>query len=1046
MDNFSLEHNAIDAIINAHLSDTDMSQRPSMLTIVRPVWNAVVDAIYPATFVDAAFDYIFPPTHTKLHITKKMLAQPVATIHWNDSNARSTFSHMPPPMPTTQGGTHPLAAASRSASDMFINEYISTLGYSVYSVSPSTKDQRRGFSGTRVAYHFKDLNQEFQCDLVQANHVFKLVDVDYYIDMNCLLATGYPVMLYTMLPLTAGETVDNVSYHFEPRGDEDYLVSNFSGGSSYEHPLWDYCSDNVTVPVPSDWKYYCQNILNLTFVNKCTHFPNQMTDWRYFMDKRPVTFQTYKIERRRVNATHQIVLLSPVRRFTLTYNEHLQNTLPHARGLKRLKVINRDSQHVVFNITKDKIPQVSIGVIGIPLSITVPMSVLHFLTLRSRDPKHPISLAAIGTTLKSNDVEVPASLAGVVSSYLNSLLAIETGRFTPPWIDASVSSCVHYEPVSHTPGDVKPRSPNLFMKPLLLNQTYLPIPSKSSEMLAISQRILKVKPGDLKVKPFFKICVQEFVKYVFPKPHILSPEDLIALLARQSRPSQQRIIDGVLDDYHMAPDDREVLEIFLKNETARKLKDPRIITMMPPALKVRYSMAMYAFTDYLHANCEWYCPGSTPLEIANKVSKVCIDSIDTGVDLTDFTRMDGSISEPLRYFDKALLSRGFTPESVEGVLEDFGRTYARIARSKLGTKVEEGTHQGSGSPDTTPAQTTRNKFCRYYSMRRAGFDADYSYKVAGLFSGDDGLGKNHLKAEDQVKYAAELGLILEANISPPNGPVDFLSRHYHPSVWRGGTENICSYQRQLAKLHVSFLPPTVSAHDCALSKARMLALTDPNTPVIGPWALKICSLHPNSSKQVGEERQYERSLRLSEYSVCTDTYWMTTHILQDKNMSYDWIEHLEKQIEEAECLDDLLNLNTMFDGVDPAPPTTVSCVAGDDILEVPSAPPIEVLYKNTPSIQQAKAIVLTPQTKPANTQKPPQIRFGTFNYLANDPPYIPTIHVPAVNGKSARASKATSLAHTPPVASEPATTKQPKKSRRGKRGKNKPQPTATGSA
>jgi hypothetical protein len=79
----------------------------------------------------------------------------------------------------------------------------------------------------------------------------------------------------------------------------------------------------------------------------------------------------------------------------------------------------------------------------------------------------------------------------------------------------------------------------------------------------------------------------------------------------------------------------------------------------------------------------------------------------------------------------------------------------------------------------------------------------------------------------------------------PNGSfgVKFLARIYSPNVWFGDTNSTCDLNRQLSKFHTcTALPNTVTAIQKLVEKCRGFCLSDPNTPILGPFTTKVVAL------------------------------------------------------------------------------------------------------------------------------------------------------------------------------------------------------------
>jgi len=180
-----------------------------------------------------------------------------------------------------EGHTHGLSAAARTSASMFMEQVAQASGMDAVFYQGSAADQRHSRTITREWRWVKDLNVNPQCLSKEANDIVVMVDVDYYVDMPGFLGEHFrPLLMYSFQPSTAGKSDGDYKYCFDAENKVCYSVS---GGGFYRHQVWNYEGDSVTAV-------------------------------RKFMGI-PITFSTFALERKMVDVDHQVILISPLRKF-----------------------------------------------------------------------------------------------------------------------------------------------------------------------------------------------------------------------------------------------------------------------------------------------------------------------------------------------------------------------------------------------------------------------------------------------------------------------------------------------------------------------------------------------------------------------------------------------------------------------------------------------------------------------------------------------------------------------------------------------------------
>lgn len=139
-----------------------------------------------------------------------------------------------------QRHSHGKAATIRTGANWTIDQYIERTGGVPYTISMSMRDKT---DGQRPYYHIRDFVMSARDDPLIDSHIFKMVDIDYYADMEYWLSFGKPLVIYTFVPTIAGGKTVNASFHIE----NDRIVMPVNGGGHYSHMVWDYEHDFVTV-------------------------------------------------------------------------------------------------------------------------------------------------------------------------------------------------------------------------------------------------------------------------------------------------------------------------------------------------------------------------------------------------------------------------------------------------------------------------------------------------------------------------------------------------------------------------------------------------------------------------------------------------------------------------------------------------------------------------------------------------------------------------------------------------------------------------------
>jgi hypothetical protein len=698
------------------------------------------------------------------------------------------------------GHTHPTAAGLRTAARQYADLVALKAGAELYSIEMSKSDQRKGMRGSRQWRWNKDTKADNRLDPIRPNDFAWICDVDYYIDMPALIADEpRPYLMYTVVPeVAATGGCDDTAFCFNEQGE---LVSDVTGSGHYQHPLWDYGSDSTRAT--ATW---------------------------YGI---PYKTTTYAIERKQVAKHRQVVALVPLRQFGFLgtiFARWLLDETP----LRRLNpvVVGKDgSKFVTFTVMKDGVKHISVARPSSYVSATVSCEISDTIAGVAR-------LCTTNLMLPTVESHLPKDLARGQAVVLTEYHRAQCPG--PEHCVFPVADAVRDYSFSKKYDQNAKVKLQAFMNPLV-HAAYCPVNEQASEERAKQGRIENLKQQEPKYHPFREQCIREFANFVVGGCR-LAPVQYETIESKQIGAAQRVSLRKATVQGRM---DKRIAKCFIKAEAYAGPKDPRIITTFDDKVK----LGIGHFTLALAEHCKrfpWYGPGKTPLEIANRVGEICRAS--EFVNLSDYHRMDGTITETLRGVDRAIFMMAFEDYRTE-LNELLKLGYNNIAYLPHGTKFEQGTSQGSGNPDTSVAQTLRAAFTSYLAYRNVitptgcKLSPSQAFSALGLHNGDDGI-DGDLPQRNFVWASGKVGLRLEASIlQRGDRGVNFLARIYSPEVWNGSVDSMCDIKRQLSKFHTTVrLPDNVPPEAKLVEKARAWLATDRNTPIIGTLCQRVIRL------------------------------------------------------------------------------------------------------------------------------------------------------------------------------------------------------------
>jgi len=712
---------------------------------------------------------------------------------WRDQFRETPDPHTSERNPTH---THPVSASWRSSAATFARLLTNRVGAGLFSYQMSNADQRNGIRGNRAYYWHKDASVRPDGGQPSERDLVLMVDVDYYTDLpEILLEHENPVLLYTFQPTEVTCATGEFSFRFR---EDNQVVYSVSGGASYNHRVWQYGKDTLTVSGFAKNKSWC------------------------------VT-KTYLVERRKTNPHHEYVLLVPM---SLWYGipAMLSWFLLEGNELCHLEV-----NHGQFNVLDQQLQNGrtrSIARVGDYNCATVKQTVFDALSVVARTNSVKIGLATVLSWIDNDRVAATVLLDYFLSkadAHPMTIYPAENGIRTYQLMERKEQ----FDPEAK--GLMKP-----FMSPIL-PATFVPTATSSNEERAVKGRVLETQDeakklveaenGTQRPTQFLLNQMEKFAAFVFKDmKQPLIPAEIETVYARQPRPTQQSILQRA-----EAKTSKDACESFMKAEPYQDLKDPRLITTYDGVSKREYARVIYPLADYVVAHCDWYSFGKTPLEIAERIVYICQLST-LGINMADAARMDGHVTAIARELERVLLKAAFAPDYWAFALEQHSKQCHLRVYGKLGTNYDIEDQRGSGSAETALFNSFLTKFNDYLGRVLYGVDEEEAYYAPMCAAGDDSIACQFSRTCIGGTYIERAGRMVGQkieNVEAKRGEagVNYLSRFYTEEVWFGNAASTCDLPRALAKIHVTVAMP-LEPIEKLVQKLTGLWYTDRNTPVI----------------------------------------------------------------------------------------------------------------------------------------------------------------------------------------------------------------------
>jgi len=808
-------------------------------------------------------------------------------------------------MPAVKGHTHGESAASRSSASLLIDTIARQCGKNVVFFQGSAADQRNGRLTSRTFYWSKDQHVSPTPYRPTKDDMVAMTDVDYYVDMIRFLSANFrPVLLYTFQPSNVCKDSGEYKYTFN---ENDEVLYTVSGGGSYQHKVWNYNGDSIVVK---------------SSLFGCI----------------PWTHSTFSIERRQIDADHQVVMLTPVVRYVGVAAWFAASQIQGV-GLERLKVTTTNvtpcGKTIPFlRMTSNKTDgmYVHTGIANGYSSSTTRISVDDEIASQVRmNPK-----AVVVTTIKS---KLKTSIEGceILLEYHKTVSANTYGQ-TVSTVETHVRSYQFVKSIDEFEPEAKP-AVVAFMKPLY-DGAFAPSLTRGNEQRSIDKRVNAVK-DKTQLSPFLYKVIREYVDKLVPIKHTLHPYGEEELQERQKTPAQRRILE--VADFTDTPD--RVAKAFGKRECYPNIADPRNITTINGVDKRAYAYFIYAFAATLK-EFDWYAFGKTPIEVSQRVAEICSGAKFNGGN-TDFSRMDGRVGEVLRELERQCMMAMFMARYHDELLDLLRSQQGLKGRTRLGVLYHTGLGRLSGSMETSPFNTNDNAFVAFLAFRKSidpdtgtYYTPDAAWLKLGIYGGDDGITAD---VDPNIYMAAALSvgqkLTIEVRERGEVG-IKFLARQYGPTVWQGDHRNVCDFARLMSKFHTTItMPNNISAASKLFDKAYAAWLSDKDSPVIGQYLSALCRLAPPGFKFKNlDNRWMPFGLEEDVQYESTNADWAKA-LFNAQMPDFDSGEFL-KWVESIKTIEEAMIAPCFSKRVEPVTPPDSMAVVDDEIfISEPAAPP-----------------------------------------------------------------------------------------------------------
>lgn len=732
---------------------------------------------------------------------------------------RSTFTQSSPlPVSGYLHNPHMEMARLRKSASNMIDKWINESGRRIYSWSSSRADagsklqNDTGHDRWRSYYDSKDMGQRPRNDSCTADHVVKMVDVDWYVaewEFAEILFTGSPIAMYTY-------NLDSVYYTGSEgvnvlRGDQ--FTSSCAGGAQYTHKLWNWNRDLVVFVRP------CGGVV---FANVETIAMPGPKDNDY---------------------GRCVVALIPICSVALDGQWLMQ------------ALLSKEDQRIKHVSGVKEAP----GMFSLHNGRTYSLFVepASFYSFPSQDWAN---LLAASKTHNNLSVSTIQRFTGKEGEYALRRALSEIAICTNPVNYANLlgSRPRHFTLLYTDLPDEAKLSGTIISKPVL-DTAIMPAENEAADLSAVSGRSEEIRCADIPVPADFYAWSAEFRAHMVRAVGPLIPLNPNEILESMRGDKYKKMFAA--SEWPYVEGQRAYLarNTFLKKETYGEIKAPRDIKVVPPEIVIALTAFIAPLSHKLSEVCPWYAFGRPPHEVAELVHAVCAGQ--ETVYTTDFSRFDGTQGEFLST-ECAKDLEAFYAACVEWL-----KTLAALEKAHINVIHKTRFKRAfttlfqmlTGTAWTSNRNTIINARANFIALRASGVESDAAWTGLGLYGGDDGITAypDYVKAELVMR---QLGLRMKAKACHAGETVDFLARIYLDPFTH--TRSHHDIARAMSKFHISATDIANSTiAEMRWRKAVSLWVTDSKTPVMGMIA-KYVLTHTASGiwRETWKDEQHQLGL------------------------------------------------------------------------------------------------------------------------------------------------------------------------------------------
>nr|QYF49967.1 MAG: RNA-dependent RNA polymerase [Sichuan sediment noda-like virus 9] len=764
-----------------------------------------------------------------------------ATTHNLDkiSYPLNSFVDFEPTRPSDNG--HGVSGAVRDSARKCLSNAITANGQTQFEISPATQSTN---CERRAHQHYapSDLRQSITVDIPQPNDVILGIDIDYYLeDLGRFL--GYPnvCMFFTFAPIRVSGMDGDTPY----RINNNEVVYTVSGGGAWTHQVWNWFTAGEFVEFEYQsvglWSNALQLILGLFGIRKMML---QKIHHARLWKKMPNRAVVWCVPQ----STYWKVAWLP--------------SDMHVRTMKRVnyQVAGKPGWNAIIDQTSSNIgPLISIGRENHDLQVTIEKAT-HDLVMGSETAQ------SVSARLISLQIKDPNVLALMVQYFKGKPI------FVPDIerVGRSVQPLVHWPATFEA--DAPEVSARVYSDPVVDDCNMMPMLKRWESMSnSLETRVTSVRNDKVPPQRYVEFAT-EFVKLVVPEVGVGVPYDLEHTATLLDKPSQVLAVKQVWETIDVEA--RRLIEAFIKNEACNK--PARIVSSFPD---MRFLLSFSSFTlafrdEVLHSesNSHWFCPGLTPLEIANKVVNY-VRAIDCPIE-GDYTNFDGTVSSWCqRNIMNAVYHRYFNQTYARKLRGYTDMLIACPARAKrFGFRYDAGVGVKSGSPTTCDLNTVLNAFIQYSAVRLTDrtLTPEEAFGSIGLCFGDDSL----FERKYQKKFtlvATQLGMSLKVENYDHAAGITFLARVY-PDPYNT-TTTFQDPLRTWRKLHLTTRDPNIPIADAAIDRVEGYGVTDSLSPIVGTYVRFIQRIYGKTCGNLETRRKRKSCDREKPYWLTVGGAW-----------------------------------------------------------------------------------------------------------------------------------------------------------------------------